>query len=131
MLKRIFLKPISFLLFIICIIPLLHSQTKINSSMFGALNARQIGPAVMSGRITAIDAVNKDSRIVYVGAADGGIWKSITGGTMFKQIFDKYSQSIGAITIDQKKPDIIWAGTGDPTMPVIHGRRSGSTALST
>jgi len=90
MLRKISLKPVSFFLFLIFLIPALHSQTKINSSMFGALNARQIGPAIMSGRITAIDAVDKDSRIVYVGTADGGIWKSITGGTLFKPIFDKY-----------------------------------------
>jgi photosystem II stability/assembly factor-like uncharacterized protein len=88
----------------------------LNSSSFGSMNARQIGPAVMSGRITAIDAVDNDGRIMYVGGADGGVWKSITGGTLFKPIFDKYSQSIGAITIDQKNPDIVWVGTGESNM---------------
>ena len=94
------------------------SQTPVtlSTSTFGSMNARQIGPAVMSGRITAIDAVNTDSRIIYVGAADGGIWKSITGGTMFKPVFDKYTLSIGAITIDQKHPDIVWVGTGESNM---------------
>lgn len=94
------------------------SQTPVtlSTSTFGSMNARQIGPAVMSGRITAIDAVNTDSRIIYVGAADGGIWKSITGGTLFKPIFDKNTQSIGAITVDQKNPDIVWVGTGESNM---------------
>lgn len=95
---------------------LLNAQIKITSNLFGAITARQIGPAVMSGRVTAIDAVNNDSRILYVGAAGGGVWKSITGGTLFKPVFDKYCQSIGAITINQKKPDVVWVGTGECNM---------------
>jgi photosystem II stability/assembly factor-like uncharacterized protein len=92
------------------------SQVKFNSNIFGDLTARQIGPAVMSGRITAIDGVNKEPNIIYVGSASGGLWKSLTGGTLFKPIFDKYCQSIGAIAIDQNKPDIIWVGTGESNM---------------
>src|SRR4030095_6737922 len=84
----------------------------VTSAMFGELKARQIGPAVMSGRITYIDAVNKDPRILYVGAAGGGVWKSINGGAVFKSVFDKYTQSIGAITIDQFYPNIVWGWHG-------------------
>lgn len=80
------------------------------------MEARHIGPAVMGGRITAIEGVNSDPRILYVGAAGGGLWKSMTGGTVFKPIFDKYCQSIGAIAIDQAHPDTIWVGTGESNM---------------
>ncbi len=75
-----------------------------------------MGPAVMGGRITSIQAVNSDPRIIYVGTAGGGIWKSTTGGTHFKPVFDKYCQSIGALAIDQNNPDVIWAGTGESNM---------------
>src|SRR4030095_1093088 len=92
------------------------SQVKITSSLFGALNARQIGSATMSGRITAIDGVNKDPRILYVGSAGGGVWKTINGGAVFKSVFDKYCQSIGAVTIDQSDPNIVWVGTGESNM---------------
>ena len=94
----------------------LHAQTNINSYTFAEMKARQIGPAAMSGRITAIDGVNNDPRILYVGCAGGGVWKTITGGTMFKPVFDKYCQSIGAVTIDQKNPDVVWVGTGESNM---------------
>lgn len=96
----------------------LKAQTspKITSSLFGMLEARQIGPAVMGGRITAIDAVIKDPRFLYVGTAGGGIWKSNNGGASFKPIFDKYIQSIGALTIDQEHPEVIYAGTGESNM---------------
>lgn len=94
---------------------MLNAQ-KISSGMFGMMEARHIGPAVMGGRITAIDAVNKDSRVIYVGTAGGGIWKTTTAGSYWKPIFDKYNQSIGSIAIDQKNPSVIWAGTGESNM---------------
>ncbi|MEW5994145.1 MAG: glycosyl hydrolase [Candidatus Zixiibacteriota bacterium] len=86
----------------------------IESHIFGALRARAIGPAVMGGRIAAMDVVNANPRIIYVGAASGGLWKSTNGGTTFKPIFDEYTQSISAITIDQAHPDTVWVGTGEP-----------------
>ncbi len=89
------------------------SAVSIDSYTFGALEARHIGPAAMSGRIMAIDAVAADPRIIYVGSASGGVWKSVNGGTTFKPIFDKYTQSIGAVAIDQAHPDTVWVGTGE------------------
>src|SRR5829696_8186728 len=92
------------------------SQAKITSATLGMMEARHIGPAVMGGRITAIDAVKNNPRIMYVGAAGGGVWKSLTGGTVWKPLFDKYTQSIGALTIDQAHPDTLWVGTGESNM---------------
>lgn len=89
---------------------------KISSATIGALEMRQIGPATMSGRITAIDAVNKTPRIIYIGSAGGGIWKSTNAGSSFKPIFDKHIQSIGTLVIDQKNPETVWVGTGESNM---------------
>jgi photosystem II stability/assembly factor-like uncharacterized protein len=93
-----------------------NKQTKITSATLGMMEARHIGPAVMGGRITSIDAINNNPRIMYVGTADGGVWKSLTGGTVWKPMFDKYTQSIGAIAIDQNHPDTVWVGTGESNM---------------
>lgn len=97
---------------------------KITSAMFGDIKARQIGPAAMSGRITAIDVIDKkldeknpkspDQRIIWVGTATGGAWKSLDNGTTFKPVFDKYTQSVGALAIDQaSKGETVWIGTGE------------------
>ncbi|MCS7079986.1 MAG: glycosyl hydrolase [Chloracidobacterium sp.] len=86
---------------------------KLDSSMLGAWTARAIGPATMSGRIAALDVVNTNPKIIYVGAASGGVWKSSDGGLTFKPVFDKHTQSIGAIAIDQTRPDTVWVGTGE------------------
>ena len=81
---------------------------------FGDLRARQIGPALMSGRINDIAAHPTNHRIIYVGAAGGGVWKSVDAGTTFNSIFDDYCQSIGAIALDPNDPDnVIYVGTGE------------------
>ncbi len=86
----------------------------IDSNTFGGLRARAIGPATMSGRISAIDAVAEDPLTIYVGAASGGLWRSTDGGTTFRPIFDDYAQSIGALRIDPSDPETVWVGTGEP-----------------
>src|SRR5215471_19220477 len=87
---------------------------KVDSETFAGLEARPIGPAVMSGRVASIDAVVEGGRLtVYVGSASGGVWKSVNGGTTFKPIFDKYAQSIGAVSVDPSNPKTIWVGTGE------------------
>jgi photosystem II stability/assembly factor-like uncharacterized protein len=85
----------------------------IGPHVFGALRARNLGPAVMSGRITCLDAVATDPRFIWVGCAGGGIWKSRDGGVTFDAVFDEFTQSIGALAIDQARPDTVWAGTGE------------------
>lgn len=89
------------------------AQPTFTSGMFGGVRARSIGPAAMSGRISDIAVVDTNSAIMYVGAAGGGVWKTVNGGTTFKPVFDEYVQSIGAIAIDQAHPDTVWVGTGE------------------
>lgn len=89
---------------------------KLTSAALGKMEARHIGPAVMGGRITAIDGFNNDPRIIYVGTAGGGVWKTTNGGSQFKSVFDKHCQSIGAIAVDQTNPDVVWVGTGESNM---------------
>lgn len=84
-----------------------------DSTIFSDLKPRSIGPATTSGRISALDAATDNPRVIYVGTAGGGVWKSTNGGTTFKPVFDEHVMSIGAIAIDQSKPDIVWVGTGE------------------
>lgn len=87
---------------------------KVDSETIAGLDARSIGPAVMSGRIASIDAAVEKGRLtLYVGSASGGVWKSVNGGTTFKPVFDKYTQSIGAVTIDPSNAGTVWVGTGE------------------
>ncbi|UJH67743.1 WD40/YVTN/BNR-like repeat-containing protein [Allomuricauda sp. SCSIO 65647] len=78
------------------------------------MKPRNIGPAGMSGRVTAIDVVLSNPDVMYVGTASGGLWKSTSGGIKWEPIFDKeVTGSIGAVTIQQSNPSVIWVGTGE------------------
>lgn len=115
--SKVFSLPVVCLLLVQCVCLFggdARAQVKIDSATFGAMEARSIGPAKMSGRISAIDGVQSSPDTIYVGAAGGGVWKSTNGGTTFKPVFDKYTQSIGAIAVDQSHPDTVWVGTGEP-----------------
>lgn len=83
-------------------------------SKFQNLNIRNVGPANMSGRITTIDVVESNPKIMYVGAASGGVWKSENGGSAWRPVFDEQpTQNIGAIAIQQSNPSVVWVGTGE------------------
>ncbi len=84
------------------------------NELFGNLRARQIGPALMSGRINDLENHPTNDRIIYAGTAGGGVWKSSNGGATFAPIFEKHVQSIGTVALDPTNPDnVIWVGTGE------------------
>ncbi|WP_345271501.1 WD40/YVTN/BNR-like repeat-containing protein [Nibrella viscosa] len=84
------------------------------ASVFKQVKARSVGPGVMSGRITAVDAVVANPDIIYAGAASGGVWKSENGGLSWKPVFDEQSNiNIGSLAIQQSNPSVVWAGTGE------------------
>jgi photosystem II stability/assembly factor-like uncharacterized protein len=79
------------------------------------LQWREIGPAIMGGRIDDFAVVESDPDIVYIGVASGGVWKTTNGGTTWEPIFDRQSvSSIGDVTLAPSDPSIVWVGTGEP-----------------
>ncbi len=99
---------------LLCLISFDLVAQKIEMNKFKVLKPRSIGPAGMSGRITAIDVINKKPEVIYVGTASGGIWLSRGGGVKWEPIFDNEKvSSIGDLTINQNNPSEIWVGTGE------------------
>src|SRR4051812_46294692 len=75
---------------------------------------RSIGPPSMGGRIDDVEAVERDPSIIYVGAASGGVWKTVNNGTTWVPVFDSQPNlSIGDIAIAPSNPDVVWVGTGE------------------
>src|SRR5262245_13145582 len=90
------------------------AQTDAVDALLKDLKWRNIGPANMAGRVTDIEAVEANPAVVFVGAASGGVWKSVNAGTTWKPVFsDQATSSIGDIAIFQKDPKIVWVGTGE------------------
>ncbi len=94
----------------------INTQAQISAATFGMMKARQLGPATVGGRITAIEGVNTETRTLYIGTAGGGVWKTTNAGVSFTPIFEKYCQSIGALAIDQQNPKVVYVGTGESNM---------------
>ena len=106
------MKKIILLLFLS--FPALLMAQKLNTKLVKNMEPRNIGPAGMSGRITAIDAVTSNPDIIYAGSASGGLWKSTSGGIDWKPVFeDQPTASIGAVAIQQSNPSVVWVGTGE------------------
>ncbi len=86
----------------------------LDASQLSFLEARNLGGAFMSGRITEVAVDPTDHRTWYVAAASGGVWKTSNAGVTFEPIFDDYgSYSIGTVAVDPSEPATIWVGTGE------------------
>ena len=85
-----------------------------DANLLSGLRARHIGPAVMSGRVSTIAVHPEDPTTIYIGSAGGGIWKTVTGGTVLRPVFDDHTQSIGKIAIAPSAPETVYVGTGEP-----------------
>ena len=82
---------------------------------FKSLEFREIGPAVMGGRIDDFAVVESNPKIIYVGTASGGVWKTTNNGTTWEPVFDKEGVStIGDIAIAPSDPSVVWVGSGEP-----------------
>ncbi len=104
--------PFSWILFCLCS-SLTAQQVDISKTLKN-YKPRNIGPAGMSGRITAIDAVHNHPEIIYVASASGGVWKTENGGASWKPVFEEQPiQNIGSVAICQSNPSVVWIGTGE------------------
>lgn len=83
--------------------------------VMSVLDFREIGPTIMSGRVSdlAVDEANPST--FYVGTATGGVWKTVNGGIEFEAVFtDQATSSIGDVTLAPSNPNVVWVGTGEP-----------------
>ncbi len=87
----------------------------IPESILDGLEWRNIGPCNMGGRIDDFAVVETDPKIIYVGTASGGVWKTTNNGITWEPLFDdQMTSTIGDVTVAPSAPDIVWVGTGEP-----------------
>jgi photosystem II stability/assembly factor-like uncharacterized protein len=121
--------PISFFLMMLCFL-CVNSTTvsaqkskkgdsateKFKESLFDAVKWRNLGP-YRGGRSAAVAGVKGKPNLYYMGAAGGGIWKTMDGGQSWQNISDGFfGGSIGAISVSEYDPNVIYVGGGEVTV---------------
>ncbi|MFC2161741.1 WD40/YVTN/BNR-like repeat-containing protein [Acidobacteriota bacterium] len=86
------------------------------NSRLEALKFRNIGPAIMGGRVVDFAVVESNTSIIYAAIGPSGVWKSENNGITWFPVFDKEATvAVGAVAVSQSAPDIVWVGSGEAT----------------
>lgn len=91
---------------------------------YAALKWRSIGPAIAGGRVAGVAGTPQDPKLYYIASAGGGIWKSDNGAATWQPVFEGHGVSAtGAVAIDPRNENVVWAGTGEanPRNDVSYG----------
>jgi photosystem II stability/assembly factor-like uncharacterized protein len=84
-----------------------------NTTDLSSLSFINIGPSIMSGRVTDLSVNPNNTNEFYVAYASGSLWHTINNGQSFVPLFDKEAtHTIGAIAVNWQE-NIIWIGTGE------------------
>src|ERR1035437_8724617 len=93
-----------------------NSNTSEDSILFSKMKYRLVGP-FRGGRSGAVAGDYRQKNIFYFGATGGGVWKTIDGGSNWKNISDKYfGGSIGAVAVAPSDPTVLYVGEGENTL---------------
>jgi photosystem II stability/assembly factor-like uncharacterized protein len=94
-----------------------------DASLDGALRYRLVGP-FRGGRSAAVTGVPGKPLLFYFGGTGGGVWRTTDGGATWENISDgSFGGSIGAVTVSESDPNVIYVGGGEITVRgnVSHG----------
>ena len=108
------LPAISFLLLLAALsfAPVLQSQ-QIDTGLLSEMHWRNVGP-FRGGRTRAVSGVPGQPNVFYVGAVNGGVWKTTDFGRTWTPIFDREpTGSIGALEVAPSDPNVIYVASGE------------------
>jgi hypothetical protein len=93
-------------------VPLAAQQ--LGSRDLSGLRPREIGPAVVSGRIVDLAVVEADTKVFYIATSTGGVWKTTDNGVRIEPVFFREPvHSVGDVEVHQKDTSVVWVGTGE------------------
>jgi photosystem II stability/assembly factor-like uncharacterized protein len=97
----------------ICVLTAVGAAQQFDPNMYSELQWRMIGP-FRGGRTRAVAGVPSQPNVFYIGAVNGGVWKTNDYGHTWTPIFDDQpSGSIGDIAVAPSDPNVIYVGSGE------------------
>ena len=90
-----------------------QSADRLNVDTLKALEFRNLGPTINTGRVVDLAIDRKNPSVWYAAAAFGGVWKTNNRGITWEPIFSDYGFTTCCVVIDPKDSNIIWVGSGE------------------
>ncbi len=114
------IKSIHYLLLAACALAGLHPVAALAAKdnekphPLAGMPLRNIGPALISGRVSHFVFNPRKKHEFYVATASGGIWKTSNNTLTWDPVFDhEGSYSVGTMAMDPNNPLILWVGSGE------------------
>jgi photosystem II stability/assembly factor-like uncharacterized protein len=114
-----------FILLIASLLPLLSFAQKnkvtdpsavADSTLLSKVKYRLVGP-FRGGRVAAVAGSYKNRNTFYMASTGGGVWKTMDGGSNWRNVSDKYfGGSMGAVAVAPSDENIVYAGEGEKTL---------------
>jgi photosystem II stability/assembly factor-like uncharacterized protein len=99
-----------------CLASLTILAQDVDEALYSSLEFRNIGP-FRGGRSSTVTGVAGKPNLYYFGSSGGGVWRTKDGGQTWTNISDGYfGGSIGAVTVAESNPNIIYVGGGEKTV---------------
>lgn len=105
-----------FLLVIADLYPQKQQKVTYPEELYNSIQWRNIGP-FRGGRSATVTGVPNKPNLYYFGATGGGVWKTSDGGNTWTNISDGYfGGSVGAVSVSESDPNVIYVGMGEKTV---------------
>ncbi|MEM1144917.1 MAG: glycosyl hydrolase, partial [Pseudomonadota bacterium] len=96
-----------------------HEETSpitYDAELYDAMAYRLVGP-YRGGRSGTVTGVPGDRNTYYFGSSGSGVWKSVDGGSKWRNVSDGYfGGSVGSVAVSESDPNVIYAGLGEKTV---------------
>ena len=91
----------------------LAAHAQVDPKLYSDMKWREIGP-MRAGRTRALAGVPSEPATFYLGAVNGGVWKTTDAGATWHSVWDSEpSGSIGSIAVSESDPNIVYVASGE------------------